>query len=300
MARPGIAEPEPSRDLGFGIGVRPAMFARLLADSSGFDFFEAVTEDFLGAGGERGDLLRELAARSPVVLHGLSMSIGGSDPLDVGYLSQLRDLADGVGARWVSDHLCWTGVDGVRTHELLPLPLTESSLAHVGSRVLAAQDVLGRSLVLENVSAYLGFDGSTMPEPEFLGRLVERTGCRLLLDVNNVHVSARNLGFDPMGYLAALPAGAVAQIHLAGSRDMGGYLLDSHDDRVSQPVWDLYREACRRAGPVSTSLEWDTRLPEIEVLREELAKAAAIRARAALAPARPPAPRDPPPAGPAG
>ena len=275
-----MPESEPSVDLGFGIGVRPALLAELLQPGSGFDFLEIISEDFLGS--ERRRVLDELSARYPIVMHGLSMSIAGSDALDLGYLRALRELADSVGARWVSDHLCWTGAGGAQTHELLPVPLTEPSLKHVSSRVSAAQDVLGRSLVLENPSAYLAFDESTMPEPEFFGRLIEQTGCRLLLDVNNVYVSGSNLGFDPAGYIDALPAGAVAQIHLAGSRNMGSYLIDSHDERVSQPVWDLYAHACRRFGPVSTSLEWDTRLPEPEVLREELGKAAMLRSQSVL------------------
>ncbi|MGW1758872.1 MNIO family bufferin maturase [Streptomyces mirabilis] len=275
-----MTAPDPGEDLGFGIGVRPVLFAELLECDSGFDFFELMTEDFLGVRGERRHILHELATRSPVVLHGLSMSIASSDALDVRYLSRLRELADEIGARWVSDHLCWTGVDGVHTHELLPVPLTESSLTHVRSRVLVAQDVLERPLVLENPSAYLAFEESTMSEPEFFSRLVEETGCRILLDVNNIYVSASNLGFDPVEYVDALPEGSVAQIHLAGHRNMGTYLIDSHDERVSQPVWDVYLHACRRFGPVSTSLEWDTHLPKTDVLREELSKAAALRSEA--------------------
>ncbi|HZD68263.1 MAG TPA: DUF692 family protein [Actinomycetes bacterium] len=298
VTRPCVTEPETGGDLGFGVGVRPALFAELLECDSGFDFFEVVTEDFLGVEGERRHVLHELAARSPIVMHGLSMSIAGSDALDIGYLSRLRELADDIGARWVSDHLCWTGVDGVHTHELLPVPYTESSLAYVSSRVLVAQDLLERSLVLENPSAYLTFEESTMSEPEFFGRLVEGTGCRLLLDVNNIYVSASNLGFDPMGYVDALPDGAVAQIHIAGNRNMGAYLIDSHDERVSQPVWDVYLHACRRLGPVSTSLEWDTQLPKLEVLREELGKAAELRSAAGLRPLPPPSMCAPPHDGP--
>ncbi|GIE91288.1 hypothetical protein Are01nite_77680 [Actinoplanes regularis] len=282
-------------DLGFGVGLRPELVDELLAPDSGFDFLEAITEDYLTPDEQRRDVLDRLAERYPIVLHGLSLSIGGVDPLDLAYLRGLRELADGIGARWVSDHLCWTGVDGVRTHELLPLPRTRESLAHVTSRVLAAQDVLGRPLVLENAAAYLGFDESTMPEPEFLGLLVEATGCRLLLDVNNVHVSASNLGFDPTAYLDALPAGAVVQIHLAGSRDMGAFLLDTHDDRVSAPVWELYEHACRRLGPVSTSFEWDSGVPSLALLREELRTAAELRARVGPRPPRPPSPAVAPP-----
>jgi uncharacterized protein len=275
-------------DLGFGIGVRPELVADLMAPDSGFDFLEAITEDFLGVDAERRRVLDDLAERYPIVLHGLSLSIGGVDPLDMDYLAGLRNLADGIGACWVSDHLCWTGVDGVQTQELLPVLRTEESLAHVIARVLAAQEALGRPVVLENAAAYLGFDESTMPEPEFLGRLVEATGCGLLLDVNNVHVSASNIGFDPMRYVDALPASAVAQIHLAGSRDMGTFLLDTHDECVSAPVWEIYRHSCRRFGPVSTSLEWDTGLPSTAVLREELGRAAELRARAGVRSQRPP------------
>lgn len=272
-------------DLGFGVGVRPVLFDELLTGGRRLGFLEVVTEDFLGAEGYRREVLEGLAARFPIVMHGLSLSIAGTDALDFGYLRRLRDLADGISARWVSDHLSWTGIDGVDTQELLPVPLTEASLAHVGSRVRAAQDVIERPLVLENPSTYLAFAESTMPEPEFLGRLVEETGCRLLLDVNNVYVSGRNLGFDPIAYLDALPCDAVVQIHLAGHRNMGSYVIDSHDDRVAPEVWELYRQACLRCGAVSTLLEWDTRLPRLEVLLEELGKAAEIRAEAGVRPA---------------
>jgi uncharacterized protein (UPF0276 family) len=287
VTRLRMTESQPGGDLGFGIGVRPALFPELLGRDCGFDFLEVITEDFLGIEGERRHVLHEFSEQAPIVMHGLSMSIASSDALDMGYLSRLRKLANDIGARWVSDHLCWTGVDGVQTHELLPVPLTEPSLRHVSSRVLIAQDVLERSLVLENPSAYLAFEESTMSEPEFFSRLVEQTGCRLLLDVNNVYVSASNLGFDPMGYVDALPDGAVAQIHIAGSRNMGSYLIDSHDERVSQPVWDVYVHACRRFGVISTSLEWDTHLPKLEILHEELGKAARLRAEATV--------RSPPP-----
>jgi uncharacterized protein (UPF0276 family) len=275
-------------DLGFGIGVRAAFLDELLDDSSGFEFFEVITEQFLDAGAEASRVLGRLAARAPIVLHGLSLSIAGTDPLDLVYVRRLRRLADRFEARWVSDHLSWSGVDGVQTYELLPFPHTEATFAHVAARVAAVQEVLGRPLVLENPTGYLGFDESSMPEPEFLGRLADRTGCRLLLDVNNVHVSAVNLGFDPVHYVDALPVGAVVQIHVAGHRVAGGHLLDSHDDRVAPAVWDLYGHACRRFGRVSTSLEWDTRLPALDVLRGELRKAAEVRASATAAePTRP-------------
>jgi uncharacterized protein len=264
-------------DLGVGVGLRRELVAELLLPDSGFDFVEAITEDYLTADAEQRAILDRIAERYPVVLHGLSLNIGGVDALDEAYLRDVRDLAEAVGARWVSDHLCWTGVDGVRTHELLPLPLTSESLAHVIERVRVTQDVLGQPLVLENAAAYLGFEESTMSEPEFFTGLVEATGCRLLLDVNNVHVSASNVGFDPRGYVDALPSGAVVQIHLAGSQDLGAFLLDTHDDRVSEPVWDLYAQACRRFGPVSTSFEWDSGVPSLDVFREELRKAVAVR-----------------------
>jgi hypothetical protein len=246
-------------------------------DAWGVGWFEIISENFLGHHGYAAHVLEHVAAHRPVVMHGVSLSIGSTDPLDRAYVRGLRDLAERVRAVWVSDHLCWTGVGGVNTHDLLPMPLTDEGLAHVAERVRAVQDMLGRPLVLENPSSYLEFRASQMPEWEFLGRLTELTGCGLLLDVNNVWVSAVNHGFDAAAYIDALPAQRIVQMHLAGASDCGTHLIDTHDHPVAEPVWPLYARAQGRCGGVSTLLEWDARIPPYEELLAELAKAKLAR-----------------------
>ena len=239
------------------MGLRDVHFAHLMASPPadwGVGWFEIISENFIGHHGYAAHVLEHVAAHRPVVMHGVSLSIGGTDPLDRAYLHDLRDLAERVRAVWVSDHLCWTGVGGVNTHDLLPMPLTEASLAHTADRVRAVQDALGRPLVLENPSSYLEFRASEMPGWEFLGRLAEATGCGLLLDVNNVYVSATNHGFDAAAYIDALPAERIVQMHLAGCSDCGGYLIDTHDHPVAAPVWPLY--ARRRPGPAASRRCW--------------------------------------------
>jgi uncharacterized protein (UPF0276 family) len=210
-------------------------------------------------------------------MHGVSLSIGGADPLDVVYLDKLAALAERIKPAWISDHLCWTGVAGINTHDLLPLPLTEAALAHVTDRVKAVQDRLGRPLILENPSSYLEFRSSQMPEWEFLARLAQDADCGLLLDVNNVHVSAFNHGFDPQAYIAAIPAERIVQVHLAGPSDFGTHLMDTHDAPVPDAVWPLYAQVQARTGGVSTLLEWDANIPAWADLLAELAKAGAAR-----------------------
>src|SRR5262245_58616288 len=210
-------------------------------------------------------------------MHGVSLSIGSTAPLDRDYLRRLRALAQRVQPAWISDHLCWTGINGRNTHDLLPLPLTSACLAHVADRVRAVQDWLGRPIVLENPSTYAQFRASQMSEQEFLGRLAEDTGCGLLLDVNNVYVTSVNHGFDPIAYIDDLPADRIVQVHLAGCSDCGGYLIDTHDHPVPAPVWPLYVRACEITGGVSTLLEWDARIPPFPELVAELRKAKAAR-----------------------
>jgi uncharacterized protein (UPF0276 family) len=263
------------RHLGFGVGLRSAHFAHLEQHWPDVDWFEAISENFMDSGGRPRYVLDRIAERYPVVLHGVSMSIGSVDPLDLDYLGRLKRLADAVGARWVSDHVCWTGVEGRNTHDLLPLPFTEESLAHVTCRVRTAQDVLERPLVLENPSTYVTFTSSTMTEWEFLSRLADDADCLLLLDVNNVYVSAVNHDFDPGEYLAGIPHQRVAQIHLAGHSDNGTHLVDTHDGPVAEPVWELYAEAMRLTGGVPTLVEWDDRLPPFPDLLAEALKAKA-------------------------
>lgn len=267
-------------DLGFGVGLRASHADEVLRGPSGVDWFEVVTENVLDNGGYARYLFDQVAERHPVALHGVSLSIGSTDPLDLDYLARVRRLADGAGAAWVSDHLCWTGVLGVNTHDLLPLPLTEESLRHVARRVRVAQDVLERPLVLENPSTYLGFAESTVPEAEFLARLAEDSGCGLLLDVNNVYVSAVNHEFDPYEYVRVLPADRVVHLHLAGHTDCGTHLIDTHDGPVADPVWELYEFTTARMPSMSVLLEWDDRVPPFPVLAAELDKARERTARA--------------------
>lgn len=272
-----------------GLGLRHAHLGHVVDDAPEVDFFEVISENFLGSQGRPRYLLDQVAERYPIVLHGVSMSIAGVDALDAAYLRDLRALADGVGARWVSDHLCWTGVGGLNAHDLLPVPFDEETLAHVARRVRTVQDVLERPLVLENPSRYLGFRRSTMTEGEFLARLADEAGCGLLLDVNNAYVSGVNNDLDPAELVRQVPADRVVEIHVAGHRDVGTHLVDSHDGPVARPVWDLYRLAVSRLGPVPTVLEWDDRLPPFAALVDELG-----HARAAFGP--PPARPEPVPA----
>lgn len=267
-------------NLGDGVGLRDPHFAHLMRTDPadwGVDWFEILSENFLDHRGYAAHVLERVAAHRPVVMHGVSMSIGSADPLDTAYLDKLAELAARVKPAWISDHLCWTGIAGTNSHDLLPMPLTEASLAHVTARVRQVQDRLGRPLVVENPSSYLQFAGAQMPEWEYLGRLAEDSSCGLLLDVNNVHVSAFNHGFDAAAYIEALPAERIVQVHLAGPRDCGTHLLDTHDSPVLEPVWALYALAMRLTGGVSTLLEWDSSIPPYEALLAELAKAKARR-----------------------
>jgi uncharacterized protein (UPF0276 family) len=280
MARSDPSPPSTPRlgfpDLGDGVGLRDPHFDHLMRTDPaewGIDWFELLTENFLDHRGYAAVVLERVAANRPVVLHGVSLSIGGTDPLDRDYLDKLAALAGRVEPVWISDHLCWTGVAGRNSHDLLPMPLTEASLAHVTQRVRAVQDRLGRPLILENPSTYLRFAGAQMAEWEYLARLAEDASCGLLLDVNNVWVSAVNHGFDPVRYIEALPADRIVQVHLAGPRDCGTHLLDTHDSPVLEPVWSLYALAMRLTGGVATLLEWDASIPPWEELLAELARA---------------------------
>jgi uncharacterized protein (UPF0276 family) len=240
------------------------------------DWFEVISENFMGIGGNPRRVLRAVRADYPVVLHGVGMSLGSVDPLDPDYLNRLASLAQEIEPAWISDHLCWSSFGGHRAHDLWPLPYTEEALVHVAERVRRAQDRLGRRLLIENVSTYLQYRHSTMAEWEFLVALCEQADCALLLDVNNVYVSARNHGFDAEHYLSRLAPSRVAQIHLAGHSDHGTHLLDTHDHPVCEDVWRLYAGAVRRFGGVSTLIEWDDEIPSLARLCQESARAAEI------------------------
>lgn len=260
-------------NLGFGVGLRSVHFDHILRHWPEVDWFEAISENFLDSRGRPRYVLDRIAERYPVVLHGVSMSIGSSDPLDREYLAKLHRLADEVDAAWVSDHLCWTGVLGRNTHDLLPLPFDEPTLAHVVERVKVVQDVLERPLVLENPSSYLTFSKDSMSEWEFLTRMADAADCGLLLDVNNVYVSSVNHGFDADEYVRSVPAERIVQVHLAGHTDCGTHLIDTHDGQVVDPVWELYRLAWERTKGISTLLEWDAAIPPFEELHAEVLRA---------------------------
>jgi uncharacterized protein len=263
-------------NLGLGVGLRNQHFSYLMQREPQVEWFEIISENFVENFGYARHVLERMAALRPVVMHGVSMSIGSTDPLDWDYLKGLKRLSELVRPAWISDHLCWTGVAGVNTHDLLPMPLTEESLRHVAGRIRQVQDFLGRPLILENPSTYLEFKQSTISEWDFLRELTGETGCGLLLDVNNVYVSAYNHGFDAEHYIRSLPLESVVQIHLAGPTDCGQYLIDTHDQPVPTPVWRLYKLAQELTGGVSTLLEWDANIPDFPELVAELRKAEAV------------------------
>ncbi len=266
------------RYLGHGIGLRPKHFPRVLDGTARVDWFEAISENFMVRGGRPLAVLARARRDAPVALHGVSLSLGSVDPLNQAYLATLRELVARIEPAWVSDHLCWGSFAGHYAHDLLPLPFTEEALGHVVARIREVQERLGQRILIENVSRYVGFAHSTMPEWEFLAAVADEADCGILLDVNNVYVSATNHGFAPDLYLARVPADRVGQIHLAGHSAKGTHLLDTHDHPVSGEVWDLYRQAVERFGPVSTLVEWDDRVPELEEVRAEAERARALEA----------------------
>lgn len=268
-------------DLGIGVGLRTAHFGFLLAQAPPVDWFEILSENFLDTQGRPLWVLDQIAERYPVALHGVSLGIGNTDPLDRQYLNKLKALAKRTRAHWVSDHLCWTGVMGRNTHDLLPLPYSEETLAHTTRRVRQVSEILERPLVLENPSSYLEFAASSMPEWEFLSRLAADADCGLLLDVNNVYVSAYNHGFDPTVYIDAVPADRVVQYHVAGHTNQGTHIIDTHSDHALDAVWELYRRAWQRTGATATLYEWDEDIPEFAVVHAEAQKARAYRQPAA-------------------
>jgi uncharacterized protein (UPF0276 family) len=254
------------KDLGHGIGLRSKHYRRMLEEKPKVGWVEAISENHLSPGGRPNAVLEKVRRDVPVVLHGVSLAVGSVDPLDARLLAGLRELVRRIEPAWVSDHLCWGRHHGRYAHDLLPLPYTEEALSLVVERVRQVQDVLQRQILLENVSSYVAYQDSTMTEWEFLRRVAEGADCGILLDVNNVYVSARNHGFDPLDYLAGVPVDRVGQFHLAGHSDKGRYLLDTHDAEVPEAVWDLYRAALRRFGRVPALVEWDDHIPELEVV----------------------------------
>jgi len=268
---------------GFGLGLRPAHYRDFAEGSPAVDWLEILSENYLVPGGKPLEFLDRIRARYPMVMHGVALSVGGTDPFDVAYLRAMRRLIERVEPAWVSDHLCWTGVGGARLHDLLPVAFTRESLDHVAARIDFAQHALRRTLLLENVSSYSTFPADEMPEWEFLAALVKRTGCELLLDVNNVYVSSVNHGFDPFEYICGLPRAAIRQIHLAGHSRQGDRLVDTHDQPVCAQVWALYEWTIGRVWPVATMIERDDNIPALHELVAELDIAREVSARALVA-----------------
>ncbi len=252
--------------LGCGIGLRRQHYAEVIEQRPAVDWFEIISENFMVEGGRPRAVLDAVRERYPLVMHGVAMSLGSADPLNRSYLRELGALARAVEPAWISDHLCWTGVGGRNLHDLLPLPFNDSTLDYVARRIRIVQDILERPLLIENVSSYLTYRESTMPEWEFLARVAEAADCRILLDINNLYVNAFNHRFDADAYIAAIPVERVAQFHLAGHSNRGTHLLDTHDHPIADEVWALYQRAARRFGRVSTLIEWDDNIPALEEL----------------------------------
>ena len=265
------------RSLGFGLGLRPAHYTQIVETRPQVGWFEILNENFMVPGGRPLHWLDRIRSDYPIAMHGVSLSIGSTDPIDFEFLGKLKSLAERVRAAWLGDHICWTGVAGLNGHDLYPVPYTEESLRHLIERVRIVQDFFERPLVLENPSTYLNFQSSSMPEEEFIARLAERADCALLLDVNNVYVTCRNHDLDPFEYLKPIPYDRVVQIHLAGHTDHGSHCIDTHNGRVIDPVWELYAYVQRRRGNTATLLEWDADIPKFEVLQREVGRANRFR-----------------------
>lgn len=265
-------------DLGFGLGLRTDHYEEILESRPRVDWFEALSENYLVPGGKPLHYLDRIRADFPMVLHGVSLSIGSTDPLDRAYLKALRELAQRVEPAWISDHLCWTGVAGRNLHDLFPLPYTEAAMEHVAARVREVQDFLGCRILLENVSSYVSFRQSEMSEWEFLAEIARRADCLILLDVNNIYVSAFNHGFDAHAFIDGIPADRVRQIHLAGHSNCGSHIIDTHDAEIIDPVWALYARAVKRFGNVATMIERDDNIPPLADLVNELDQARRIAA----------------------
>jgi uncharacterized protein (UPF0276 family) len=264
--------------LGFGLGLRPIYYRELLESRPNVDWLEIITENFLVPGGRPLAMLECIRAEYPVVMHGVSMSLASTDPLDIDYLKALKKLADRIEPRWISDHLCWTGVHGVNLHDLLPVPYTFEALQHVVDRISRVQDFLGRRIAIENASTYAAFPESEMDEWTFVREMAERADCWLLVDVNNIYVSAFNHGFDEHQFVDAIPAERVVQLHLAGHSDAGTHRIDTHDQPICGDVWTLYERACRQFGEISTMIERDDNFPPFDELVAELDRARSLSA----------------------
>jgi len=262
--------------LGYGLGLRTEHFDEILKHQPQVDWFEIISENFIDTEGYPKFVIQKIAEQYPIVMHGVSLSIGSTDPINFDYLKKIKKLATKIDAKWVSDHLCWTGILSKNAHDLLPLPLTEESLKHVVNRIKQVQDFLERPLVLENPSSYVQFQEDSFTEYEFISEMANASDCRLLLDLNNVYVSSFNHNYEALTYIKSLPLDKVVQFHLAGHTNKGTHIIDTHDNHVVDDVWDLYKETIQYTGQVSTLLEWDANIPDLTVLQAEVLKAKTI------------------------
>jgi hypothetical protein len=274
MLHPSDALPlSPRPYLGYGLGLRTVHYNEVLTGKPAVDWFEVLTENYMVDGGKPLHYLERVRELYPLVMHGVSLSVGSTDTLDMDYLRALKALARRIEPGWISDHLCWTGVQGVNLHDLMPLPYTEEALEHVAGRVRQVQDFLGRQILLENVSSYVNYTHSRMSEWEFLAEIAQRSDCYILLDINNIYVSSKNHDFAAEQYLQGIPVERVVQFHLAGHSHNGKLIIDTHDHPVPDPVWHLYERAVRRFGRVSTMIERDDNIPPLATLLQELDQA---------------------------
>jgi uncharacterized protein (UPF0276 family) len=262
--------PHEKKFLGFGLGLRPDHYTAILDEKPAIDWFEILTENYLVPGGKPLYYLEQIRQHYPLVMHGVSMSLGSTDPLDKDYLKSLKALIKRIEPQWISDHLCWTGIHQKNMHDLLPLPYTQEAITHIVGRIQQVQDFLGQRILIENLSSYITYQQSNMTEWEFLTQIAQQADCLLLLDVNNVYVSAKNHEFSPEDYINALPINRVMQIHLAGHSNEDGCIIDTHDHEIIDPVWDLYAKTLQRFGPVSTMIERDDNIPPLSDLLQEL------------------------------
>lgn len=262
--------------LGYGLGLRPQHYQEILDTNPNIDWFEIISENFINIGGKPRYFLEQIAKKYPIVMHGVSLSIGSTDKLDYTYLKSLKKLVEEIKPKWISDHLCFTGADHLNMHDLLPLPYTKQVIKHVVKRIKEVQDFLGRQILIENLSSYLTYTDNEMHEWEFLAKIANDANCNILLDVNNVYVSAYNHHFDPMDYIKEMPSERIHQIHLAGHCNKGDYILDSHDATIIDPVWELYRKTLSTIGKVSTMIERDDNIPSLTELISELDQARRI------------------------
>jgi uncharacterized protein (UPF0276 family) len=262
--------------LGFGLGLRPEHYEEVISQKPPLDWFEIITENYLVDGGKPLYYLDKIRENYPIVMHGVSLSIGSTDPIDFDYLKQVKQLAERIEPIWISDHLCWTGVNQLNMHDLLPLPYTLQVIDHVVDRIKQVQDFLGRRILIENVSSYLTFQQSEIPEWEFLAEIANRADCYILFDVNNIYVSSINHEFDAIEYINGIPSQRIYQIHLAGHSNHGNYIIDTHDAPVIGAVWELYRESLKRFGPISTMIERDDNIPKLNELLKEIEYARSI------------------------